>query len=196
MCPGGFVVNASSEEGYLVVNGMSNFKRDEVNANSAIVVTVNKDDFGNDPLSGVEFQKILEKKAYEIGSGLIPVQLYKDFLKGRISKSIGEVIPNTKGDYNFSDLNQLLPPYIIEAIKEAIPYFDKKIKGFAREDAILLGIESRTSSPIVIVRNEAGVSNIEGLYPCGEGAGYAGGITTSAIDGVKIAENIAKIYKN
>ncbi len=196
MCPGGFVVNASSEEGYLVVNGMSNFKRDEVNANSAIVVTVNKDDFGNDPLSGVEFQKILEKKAYEIGSGLIPVQLYKDFLKGRISKSIGEVIPNTKGDYNFSDLNQLLPPYIIEAIKEAIPYFDKKIKGFARKDAILLGIESRTSSPIVIVRNEAGVSNIEGLYPCGEGAGYAGGITTSAIDGVKIAENIAKIYKN
>lgn len=196
MCPGGFVVNASSEEGYLVVNGMSNFKRDEVNANSAIVVTVNKDDFGNDPLSGVEFQKILEKKAYEIGYGLIPVQLYKDFLKGRISKSIGEVIPNTKGDYNFSDLNQLLPPYIIEAIKEAIPYFDKKIKGFARKDAILLGIESRTSSPIVIVRNEAGVSNIEGLYPCGEGAGYAGGITTSAIDGVKIAENIAKIYKN
>lgn len=196
MCPGGFVVNASSEEGCLVVNGMSNYKRDEVNANSALIVTVGKDDFGNDPLAGVEFQRMLEKKAYEIGHGLIPVQLFGDFLEGRISEKTGEVIPNTKGRYSFADLNQLLPSYISEALKEAIPYFDKKIKGFARYDAILLGVESRTSSPVVIVRNEEGVSNIEGLYPCGEGAGYAGGITTSAIDGVKVAENIAKIYKN
>ena len=196
MCPGGFVVNASSEEGCLVVNGMSNYKRDEVNANSAIIVTIGKDDFGNDPLSGVEFQRMLEKKAYELGRGLIPVQLYGDFLEGHVSKAIGEVVPNTKGRYNFADLNQLLPPYISEALKEAIPYFDKKIKGFARRDAVLLGIESRTSSPVVIVRDDEGVSNIEGLYPCGEGAGYAGGITTSAIDGVKVAEKIAKIYKN
>lgn len=196
MCPGGFVVNASSEEGCLVVNGMSNYKRNEVNANSALIVTVGKDDFGNDPLAGVEFQRMLEKKAYELGDGLIPVQLYGDFVEGNVSKTVGEIVPNTKGGYNFADLNQLLPSYISEALKEAIPNFDKKIKGFARRDAVLLGIESRTSSPVVIVRNEEGVSNIEGLYPCGEGAGYAGGITTSAIDGVKVAEKIAKTYKN
>ncbi len=194
MCPGGFVVNASSEKNHLVVNGMSNYKRDEVNANSAIVVTVGKNDFGDDPLAGVEFQRELEKKAYELGRGLIPVQLYGDFRDGKITKEIGSVMPNTKGDYNFSDLNELFPRYISEALKEAIPNFDKKIRGFSRDDALLLGVESRTSSPVVIVRNEMGVSSIEGIYPCGEGAGYAGGITTSAIDGVKVAENIAKVY--
>ncbi len=194
MCPGGFVVNASSEDGHLVVNGMSNYKRDEANANSAIVVTVNKDDFGENPLDGIEFQRNLEKKAYLLGQGLIPVQLYGDFKEEKITESLGSIIPNTKGSYNFADLNKLFPSYISEALKEAIPNFDKKIKGFAREDAVLLGVESRTSSPVVIVRNEMGVANIKGLYPCGEGAGYAGGITTSAIDGVKVAENIAKVY--
>lgn len=195
MCPGGFVVNASSEEGCLAVNGMSNYKRDEANANSALVVTINKDDFGDNPLAGIEFQRMLERKAYQLGRGLIPLQLYEDFCNGRVSKKLGEIIPNTKGDYSFADLNQLLPSFVSEALKEAIPYFGKRIKGFDRGDATLLGIESRTSSPVVIVRDEAGVSNIAGLYPCGEGAGYAGGITTSAIDGVKVAENIVKVYK-
>lgn len=195
MCPGGFVVNASSEEGHLVVNGMSNYKRDEVNANSAIVVTVGCEDFGDNPLNGIEFQRELERRAYDLGSGLIPVQLYKDFVNGKVTDKLGEVIPNTKGKYNFADLNKLFPEYINEALKEAIPNFEKRINGFAREDAILLGVESRTSSPVVIVRDEEGLSNIKGLYPCGEGAGYAGGITTSAIDGVKVAEKIAKVYK-
>ncbi len=195
MCPGGFVVNASSEEGCLVVNGMSNYKRDEVNANSALVVTVNKEDFGDDPLSGIEFQRKLERKAFELGGGVIPIQLYEDFCCCIESKKLGKIGPNVMGGYSFADLNQLLPEYISEALKEAIPYFDQKINGFARKDAILLGIESRTSSPVVIVRDEKGISNIDGLYPCGEGAGYAGGITTSAIDGVKTAEKIAMIYK-
>ena len=195
MCPGGFVVNASSEEGYLVVNGMSNYKRNEVNANSAIVVTVGCEDFGDNPLNGIEFQRELERRAYDLGCGLIPVQLYKDFVNGKVTDKLGEVIPNTKGKYNFADLNKLFPEYINEALKEAILNFEKRINGFARDDAILLGVESRTSSPVVIVRDEEGLSNIKGLYPCGEGAGYAGGITTSAIDGVKVAEKIAKVYK-
>jgi hypothetical protein len=194
MCPGGFVVNASSEEGLLVVNGMSNYKRDEINANSAIVVTVSKDDFGSDPMAGIEFQRMLEKKAYELGKGYIPIQLYGDFVRNRVSDSLGDVLPNTKGKYNFSDLNELFPEYISEAIKEAIPNFNKKIKGFSREDAILLGVESRTSSPVIIERDDRGISSVYGLFPCGEGAGYAGGITTAAIDGVKTAENIMKIY--
>lgn len=195
MCPGGFVVNASSEKKHLVVNGMSNYGRDEINANSAIVVTVGREDFGNNPLNGIEFQRKLEKKAYELGGGLIPIQLYGDFRDSKTTCSLGNVTPNTKGNYNFANLNELFPEYISEALKEAIPYFDKRIKGFAREDAILLGVESRTSSPVVISRDNNGVSNIGGLYPCGEGAGYAGGITTSAIDGVKVAEKIASVYK-
>ena len=194
MCPGGFVVNASSEEGYLAVNGMSNYKRDEVNANSALVVTVGKEDFGNDPLAGIEFQRNLERKAYELGHGFIPIQLYGDYVSGRKSTKLLRVQPNVKGRYTLTDLNELFPDTINEALKEAIPNFEKKIKGYSREDAILLGVESRTSSPVVIVRDEEGVSNILGVYPCGEGAGYAGGITTAAIDGVKVAEHIAKVY--
>lgn len=195
MCPGGFVVNASSEDNRLVVNGMSNYKRDEANANSALVVTVTASDFGNDPLSGIEFQRRLEESAYKAGQGKIPVQLYKDFVIGYKTTKLGSIIPNTKGEYSFADLNKVLPEYITESLKEAIPNFDKKIKGFARNDAVLLGVESRTSSPVIIVRNELGISNVSGIYPCGEGAGYAGGITTAAIDGVKVAENIAKIYR-
>ncbi|MBQ6323489.1 MAG: NAD(P)-binding protein [Bacilli bacterium] len=195
MCPGGFVVNASSEEGRLVVNGMSNYKRDEENANSALVVTVTASDFGNDPLAGVEFQRKLEERAYNSGNGKIPVQLYKDFVSGTITKELGNVVPNTKGEFCFADLNEVLPGYITESLKEAIPSFDKKIKGFARSDAVLLGVESRTSSPVIIVRNEFGISNVSGIYPCGEGAGYAGGITTAAIDGIKVFENIIRMYK-
>jgi uncharacterized FAD-dependent dehydrogenase len=173
---------------------MSNYKRDEVNSNSAIVVTVNKEDFGPNPLDGIEFQRKLEEKAYLSGNGYIPVQLYKDFVDNRVSTTLGEVTPNTKGKYKFANLNDVLPEFISSAIKEAIPNFDNKIKGFGRDDAILLGVESRTSSPVIIERDEVGISSINGLYPCGEGAGYAGGITTAAIDGVKTAENIMKIY--
>ena len=194
MCPGGFVVNASSEVGYLAVNGMSNYKRDERNANSAIVVSVTPNDFGNDLFAGLEFQRELEKKAYQIGGGFIPVQLYQDFVKNQCSSKFGEVISNTKGKTSFANLNEIFPSFITDSLKEAIPVFGKRIQGFDRWDAILLGVESRTSSPVMIVRTDMGESNISGVYPCGEGAGYAGGITTAAMDGIYIAESIAKVY--
>lgn len=195
MCPGGFVVNASSEKGRIAINGMSNYKRDSETANSAIVVTVMKEDFGEGVFAGVQFQRELEAKAYSVGMGNIPVQLYKDFVMKKKSESFGDFSPNVKGNYNFADLNELFPNTILKSLKEAIPYFGTKIKGFDRDDAILFGVESRTSSPIIMKRDEMGVSNILGIYPCGEGAGYAGGITTAAIDGVKTAEKIAKRYK-
>lgn len=190
MCPGGYVVNASSEEGHLAINGMSNHARDSKNANSALVVTITKDDFGNDPLSGIEFQRELEKKTYNLENGKIPTQLLKDFLENKKSTSLGNVEVITKGTYALSNLNDILPSYISASIKEALPNFATKIKGYDREDALLLGIESRTSSPVRILRDEHGMSNIKGLYPVGEGAGYAGGITTSAMDGLKIAEHL------
>ena len=192
MCPGGYVVNASSEEKHLAINGMSNHARDSKNANSALVVTITKDDFGSDTLAGIEFQRNLEKKAYEIASGKIPVQLLGDFINNKKSSSLGDVEVITKGAYALSNLNDILPAYISNSIKEAIPAFATKIKGYDRKDAILLGIESRTSSPVRIVRDEFGMSNIKGLYPAGEGAGYAGGITTSAMDGLKVAEHLVK----
>lgn len=196
MCPGGFVVNASSEKGYLAVNGMSNYGRDEENANSAIVVTVQPEDFGaNHPLSGMEFQRKWEKAAYEAGKGLIPVQLFGDLLSGRDSVTIGGIRPNLKGDYRLSNLTGCLPEEVLEALKEGILAFDRKIKGFADEEAVLSGVESRTSSPVRIHRNEAFESNIKGIYPCGEGAGYAGGITSAAIDGIKVFEAIASKYR-
>lgn len=195
MCPGGFVVNASSEEGHLAVNGMSNYKRDEKNANSALVVTITPNDFGNNPLSGVEFQRKLEKLAYEKGKGNIPVQLYKDFIDNKVSTSFKDFTPCMKGNYTFANINEILPDYVIEALKEAIPEFDKKIKGYANENTILSAIESRTSSPVRIPRDENGESQIKGLFPCGEGSGYAGGITTAAMDGIRVSEYITKIYK-
>lgn len=195
MCPGGFVVNSSSENEKLVINGMSNYKRDEENANSAIIVTVNEKDFGNSPLDGVKFQEELEKITYKEGQGNIPVQLYKDFKENKISKNFGKIKPVMKGNYQFSNLNNIFPKYIKNSLIEGIEHFDKKIKGFSDDDTILAAIESRTSSPIKIVRDENLESNIKGIYPCGEGAGYAGGIMTSAIDGIKVAESIAKKYK-
>ena len=192
MCPGGFVVNASSEENRLCINGMSNYKRDENNSNSALVVNVKTTDFNNELFGGLELQRELEEKAYKLGNGFIPIQIYKDFKNNKKTTKLGEIIPNTKGKYTLSNLNDILPKYISDSLKEAIPEFGKRIKGFDREDAILLGIETRTSSPIIIERNEYLCSSIEGLYPCGEGAGYAGGITTSAIDGIKVAEQIVK----
>jgi len=194
MCPGGYVVNASSEIERLAINGMSYYKRDSINANSAIVVTVDSKDFGTHPLDGIKYQRMLEEKAYKIGSGKIPVQLLRDYYDNRKSSTLGEIVPVFKGDYSYSNLNELYPEYINEALKEAFINFGKKIKGFDDDDSIIAGVESRTSSPVRIVRNEDYVSNIDGIYPCGEGAGYAGGITTSAIDGIKVAEAIIKKY--
>ena len=192
MCPGGFVVNASSELGHLAVNGMSNYKRDEENANSAIVVTVRPEDFGSiDPLSGVHFQRKWEQTAYQIGKGSVPVQLFGDLLSNKDSVTIGKITPNIMGSYQLANLKHCLPKDIIDALKEGILAFDRKIKGFADEEAVLSGIESRTSSPVRIQRNDAFESNITGIYPCGEGAGYAGGITSAAIDGIKVFEAIA-----
>jgi len=196
MCPGGYVVNASSEEGGLAINGMSYSDRKGENANSAIIVTVNVDDYKSDnPLAGIYWQKELEQKAYEICNGKIPVQLYVDFCNNKISKSFGKVQPQIKGSYEFSDLNNLLPTFITDSLKEAMPKFNNKIKGFSNEDTIIAGIESRTSSPIRMSRNSELEGNIAGLYPSGEGAGYAGGITSAAIDGMKVAEAIIKKYK-
>lgn len=195
MCPGGFVVNASSEEGRLVVNGMSNYDRGEKNSNSAIVVTVNPSDFNNDLFGGLEFQRKIEEAAYKEGNGLIPVQLYGDYRDNKISTKLGDVTPNVKGKYTFGNLNNIFPEYINFALKEGIINFEKKIKGYSRDDAIMLGVESRTSSPVIIVRDEEFNSSISGLYPGGEGAGYAGGITTASIDGIKIFESIISKYK-
>ena len=194
MCPGGYVVNASSEDGRLAINGMSYHDRDSSNANSAIVVTVGPDDFGASPLDGMKYQRQLEEKAYHLGNGKIPTQLLKDFHNNVENSKIGNTPPVFKGEYNFCNLNNLLPEYISSAIKEAFFNFDKKIKGFNDDDTILAGIESRTSSPVRIIRNENLESNIKGIYPCGEGAGYAGGITTSAMDGLKVAETIIKKF--
>ena len=195
MCPGGYVVNASSEENRLAINGMSNHARDTKCANSAIVVTVTPEDYGFNPLDGIEFQRELEEKAYNLGKGLIPVQLFKDYKENKVSTKFG-FEPCFKGNYTFADINKIFPEYINESLKEAIDYYDTKIKGFNRDDAILAGVESRTSSPVRIERDEIFNSNIKGIYPIGEGAGYAGGITTSAIDGLKVVEIIASIYKN
>lgn len=195
MCPGGLVVNSSSEEGLLAINGMSNYKRDEENANSAIIATVDKSIYGKELFDGIKFQRELEKKAYELGNGFIPVQLLKDYIDNKESTEFKSVNPIYKGKTKFANLNNLLPEELNIAIKEAFIDYDKKIKGFNNLDAILAGIESRTSSPIKIIRDEELISNIKGIYPCGEGAGYAGGITSAAMDGIKVAEAIGMKYK-
>lgn len=196
MCPGGYVVNASSEEEHLVINGMSNHKRDSKNANSAIVVQVTEKDFGNDVFDGIRFQRMLEENAYKAGNGDIPIQLFKDFKKQIVSTNFEDVKPVFKGNYTFSDLNNIFPKFISENLKEAIDYFGEKIKGFNMDGAILSAVETRTSAPIRIFRNENLESNIGGIYPSGEGAGYSGGITTSAMDGIKVSEVIIKRFDN
>ena len=192
MCPGGFVVNSSSEENRLAINGMSNFKRDEEIANSAVIVTITPEDFGDRPLDGLKFQEKLEEITYQKGNGKIPIQLFGDFKENKISKEFKNVEPVMKGEYEFANLQEIFPEYISQSLIEAIIEFDKKIKGFSNEDTILAAIESRTSSPVRIQRDENGQSNIIGIYPCGEGAGYSGGITSSAMDGIKIAEYIVR----
>lgn len=196
MCPGGYVVNASSEPGKLAINGMSNHARDGRNANSALIVTVTPDDFPDRTyMGGVRLQRRLEEAAFAQCSGKIPVQLYSDFANNRISTGFGDVLPDTKGECDFGVLNDILPKSLCESIIEAMPVFDRKIKGFGREDAVLLGVESRTSSPLRMLRDKGCESSIKGVYPCGEGAGYAGGITSAAMDGIKIAESIAARYR-
>lgn len=196
MCPGGYVVNASSEEKRLAINGMSYHDRNSLNANSAIVVTVSPKDYGTNPLDGLAFQRSLEEKAYTLGNGKIPIQTIKDFHNSVGNQKLGNIKPIFKGEYQLADLNQLFPSYITDSIKEALLHFNQKIPGFNDDDAILAGVESRTSSPIRISRDENLESSIKGIYPCGEGAGYAGGITTSAMDGLKVAESIISIYQN
>lgn len=195
MCPGGRVVNASSEPGRLVVNGMSDYRRDGRNANSAIVVTVSPEDFGSDDvLAGVAFQRRLEEAAYEQGRGMIPVQLLGDFQKNQASTGFGGVTPDLCGRFRFANVRKILPDEIGDSIAEGMEAFDRRIHGYAREDAVVSGVESRTSSPVRILRDEMLQSNIRGLYPCGEGAGYAGGITSAAMDGIRVAEQILAQY--
>ncbi len=196
MCPGGYVVDSSSEDYGKVVNGMSYSKRDGCNANSAIVVTVTPDDFSDHhPLSGIAYQRELENRAYEQGEGKIPVQLYCDFKNNIPTTKLGNIVPQIKGKYKLTNLNTIFPNYIIEALIEGIDYFGKKIDGFSNEDVVLSAVETRTSSPVRIVRNDNFETNIAGLIPAGEGAGYAGGITSAAIDGMKVFEQIAKTFK-
>jgi uncharacterized FAD-dependent dehydrogenase len=195
MCPGGYVVNASSEENRLAVNGMSYHARAGKNANSAVIVTISPEDYGKEhALSGMEFQRKLEEKAFEAGNGKVPVQLFGDFCKKEISTKLGEIEPQIKGDYVFGDVRSIFPEEIAESIENGIKAFDKKIPGYAREDSVLSGVESRTSSPVRIMRDENLQSCIKGLYPCGEGAGYAGGITSAAMDGIKVAEAIIRAF--
>jgi uncharacterized FAD-dependent dehydrogenase len=195
MCPGGTVVAAASEAGHLVTNGMSQYSRAERNANAAIVVGIDPADYPGHPLAGMTLQRDIEARAFALGGSNYhaPGQLVGDFLAGRASQSLGAVIPSYKPGVHLTDLSTLLPPYATKAIREALPAFEKQIKGFAREDAILTGVETRTSSPIRITRDQNTLQsmNVKGLYPAGEGAGYAGGILSSAVDGIKVAEAVS-----
>ena len=196
MCPGGYVVNASSEGHRLVVNGMSYSDRGSKNANSAIVVSVGEKEFDkSNPLSGIEYQRKIEEKAYEIGQGKIPQQLLKDFVLGQNSTEYGHFTSETRGETVFARVDQILSPELNESFIQGMKNFDQKISGYYMEDAIISGVESRTSSPVRISRNDDFMSDIKGLYPCGEGAGYAGGITSAAMDGLKCAEKLMEKYK-
>ena len=194
MCPGGKVVAATSETGRVVTNGMSQYERSGKNANSGIVVGITPEDYPGSPIAGISFQRKLEERAYELGGRTYeaPGQLVGDFLAGKPSTELGSVQPSYKPGVHLCDLAESLPDYAIAAIREALPAFDNKIPGFAMPDAILTGVETRTSSPIRIKRNEQYQSlNTTGLYPAGEGAGYAGGILSAAVDGIKVAEAVA-----
>lgn len=199
MCPGGSVIASASYEGQVVTNGMSEHARDKDNANSGFLVNVVPDDFGSDhPLAGMYFQEKYEKLAYEIGGRNYnaPLQLVGDFLNDRVSTKIGSVKPSYEPGYTFADLRRCLPEFVTDTMKEALIGFDRKIKGFAMDDAVLTGVETRSSAPIRIVRDENTLesTNTKNLYPCGEGAGYAGGIVTAAVDGIKCAEKIISKY--
>lgn len=194
MCPGGTVVAATSEPGCVVTNGMSQYSRNERNANAGIVVGVTPEDFPGGPLAGIELQRQLEARAFELGGGNYdaPAQRVGDFLEGRPSTRLGTVEPSYKPGVHLTDLASALPDYAIAAIREALPAFDRQIKGFAMKDAVLTGVETRTSSPVRITRGDDCQSlNVRGLYPAGEGAGYAGGILSAGVDGIRVAEAVA-----
>lgn len=197
MCPGGTVVAATSEPERVVTNGMSQYSRKERNANAGIVVGISPErDFPGGPLAGVELQERLESRAYELGGRdyCAPGQLVGDFIRGRPSTKLGEIEPSYQPGVRLGDLASALPDYAIEAIREALPAFGRQIRGFDREDAVLTGVETRTSSPVRITRDHATLQslNVRGLYPAGEGAGYAGGILSAGVDGIKVAEAVAK----
>ena len=201
MCPGGTVIASASEEGQVVTNGMSEHARDEENANSAVLVNVTTQDFESEhPLAGVYFQEKYERLAFELGGKnyKAPIQLVGDFLNNKVSTKLGTVNPSYKPGYKFVDLSECLPKFVIDTMKEGLLLLDKKLTGFAMEDAILTGVETRSSAPIRIVRDEQSLEsvNVNGLYPSGEGAGYAGGIVTAAVDGIKCAEKIIAKFNN
>ena len=194
MCPGGTVVAAASERGGVVTNGMSQYSRDERNANSGIVVGITPEDYPGGPLAGIAFQRRWEERAFELGGGTYeaPAQLVGDFLAGRPSTACGSVIPSYRPGVRWGDLSTCLPDYAIAAIREALPIFDEQMRGFAMKDAVLTGVETRTSSPVRIRRGDDLQSlHTAGLYPAGEGAGYAGGILSAAVDGIRVAEAVA-----
>ena len=197
MCPGGMVVAATSEAGRVVTNGMSQYSRNERNANAGIVVGINPEaDFPGGPLAGIALQEALEEKAFELGGRdyCAPGQLVGDFLRGTASTQLGEVQPSYQPGVKLGDLAPSLPAYAIDAIREALPMFGRQLHGFDRDDAVLTGVESRTSSPVRITRDAESLQslNVRGLYPCGEGAGYAGGILSAGVDGIKVAEAVAR----
>ena len=199
MCPGGVVIPAASEEGGIVVNGMSNFDRGGANSNSALMVQLKSSDFGEDLFAGMRFQRQIEQKAFNAGGRTYaaPVQLYNDFAIDRISDNFGEVKPTYAAGTAFAPLGEVLPQIATEALKAAIPDMDRRLKGFANPNAILTGVETRFSSPVKIERGEDLQSvSLAGLYPCGEGSGYSGGITSSAADGIKVAEKLFEVLKN
>jgi uncharacterized FAD-dependent dehydrogenase len=194
MCPGGTVVAAASEANHVVTNGMSQYSRAERNANAGIVVGITPNDYPGGVLAGIDFQRSLESAAFIAGGSTYaaPAQLVGDFIANIPSNCLGTVIPSYKPAVKPTDLSSCLPDYAITAIREALPVFGRKIKGFDMKDAVLTGVETRTSSPICIKRNQMLQSiNTKGLYPAGEGAGYAGGILSAGIDGIKIAESVA-----
>ncbi len=199
MCPGGVVTASASEEGGVVTNGMSFHERDLENANSAVVVQINPEDFGgqDNPLAGIEFQRKWERKAFEAGGEnyKAPVQLFKDFKEKKVSTSFGEIYPTYRPGSTFANLWDCLPDFVCESLVEGITAYGKLLTNYDRPDTLLTGVETRTSAPLRITRNDEMQTNIKGIYPCGEGSGYAGGIMSASIDGLKVAEQIIKLYK-
>jgi len=197
MCPGGVVIAAASEEGGVVVNGMSEHARDAINSNSALLVGVEPTDFGSDdPLAGFAFQREMEQAAYRLGGGgyLAPAQLVGDLLSGRASKGQGDVTPSYLPGVTWTDLRECLPGFVHRSLVSALPQLGRQLRGFDRPDAVLTGVESRSSSPVRLLRDREGRSSVGGIYPCGEGAGYAGGILSAAVDGIRCAEWLLQSY--
>jgi uncharacterized FAD-dependent dehydrogenase len=193
MCPGGTVVAAASEEEMVAVNGMSEHARDAANSNSALLVGVSPADFGSDhPLAGFQLQRQMEQAAYRLGGSNYhaPAQLVGDFLANRASTGVGDVIPSYLPGVTWTDLRECLPSFVASSLKGALPIFGRQLHGFDRSDAVLTGVESRSSSPVRLTRDSHGQSAVAGIYPCGEGAGYAGGILSAAVDGIRIAEYV------